>query len=348
MQVIPVILSGGIGSRLWPLSRVAAPKQLQSLAGSLTMIQATAMRLTGAIPAGVTDPIVVANHRHVPMILTQLAEAGVSPLAIIAEPVGRNTAPAVAAAALIAPPGGVLVILPADSLISDLDAFRRAVAAAVEEAGTGSLVLLGVIPRNPETGYGYIRRGSPAGAAFVVEQFVEKPDLATATGYVADGGYLWNSGMFVFTREAGLEAFDLHAPEVLEAVSRSLPGPVHGLISLSDSFAAAASISFDKAVMEKAEQRRVVPLDTGWSDVGSWATLWEVEPHDQDGNVTRGDVVAMDVHGSYLRSEGPLVAAVGLDNIVVVVTADAVLIAARDRVQEVKALVERLAGRFET
>lgn len=345
MEVIPVLLSGGVGSRLWPLSRSTAPKQLQALLGDRTMIQATVERLEG-ISADL-DPVVVCNRIHADIVDRQLAEIGWSPRLIIAEPVGRNTAPAVAAAAYSVPEEAVMVVLPADHVVTDRAAFRAAVGTAVEAARQGFLVTFGVRPHRPETGYGYIRLGDRLGKWWKVDGFVEKPDHETARRYVADGGHLWNSGMFVFTAATVRSELEKHAPEVVEAVSVAL-GESHRegrVATLGADFVRSPAISIDYAVMERTDRAVVVPLDAGWSDVGSWATLWEIEERDADDNVVRGDAEVLDVHRSYVRSEGRLVAVVGLDDVVVVDTGDAVLVAARDRVQDVKRVVERLAAR---
>lgn len=341
--IIPVILSGGVGSRLWPLSRVTTPKQLRSVLGDHTMVQATALRLRGL--AGVDAPFVVCNRLHVETVAAQLSAVGCTPSRIIGEPVGRSTAAAVAAAALLAPADATLVVLPADHLIADVDGFAAAAATAAEAAATGALVTFGIVPSRPETGYGYIRLGEETAPGIRrVEAFVEKPDAATAAAYVAEGSYVWNSGMFVFTVSSVLDELARHAPDILAPVKDSLAeGTDDGLVvTPGPSFAAVPSVSFDVAVMERTSAAVVIPLAVGWSDVGSWATLWEIDEHDVDGNVVRGDAVVRDVHRSYVRADGRLVAVVGLDDVVVVDTGDAVLVAARDRVDEVKEIVEGL------
>jgi len=342
VTIIPVILSGGLGSRLWPLSRTTTPKQLRAVLGDHTMVQATALRLAGL--EGVAAPLVVCNRQHVDTVAAQLAAIGCEPQRIVGEPVGRSTAAAVAAAALLAPGDATLIVLPADHLIADVDAFAVAAGVAVEAAAGGSLVTFGIVPTRAETGYGYIRVGAELGPGVCrVEAFVEKPDAGTAAAYLAEGTYLWNSGMFVFTVGAVLSELAAHAPDVLAGVRAALAEAADGdVVFPGPSFAAVPSVSFDVAVMERTAAAVVVPLAAGWSDVGSWATLWEIDEQDRDGNVVKGDAVVRDVHRSYVRADGRFVAVVGLDDVVVVDTGDAVLVAARDRVDEVKAIVEEL------
>lgn len=343
MLIIPVILSGGLGSRLWPLSRTTTPKQLRAVLGNHTMVQATALRTAGL--EGVGEPIVVCNLLHTEAVASQLEAIGCRPQRIIAEPVGRNTAAAVTAAALLAPPTATLVVLPADHLIADVDAFATAARVAVEAAAGGAVVTFGILPTRAETGYGYIRAGAEvAPGVLSVSGFVEKPDAATAARHLATGEYLWNSGMFVFTAETVLAEIAAHAPAVLDGVRRALSegSEADGVLTPGASFGDVPAVSFDTAVMERTDRAVVVRLDAGWSDVGSWATLWAIEDHDEDGNVVKGDAVVRDVHRSYIRADGRLVAVVGLDDVVVVDTGDAVLVAARERVDEVKAIVEGL------
>lgn len=346
MRIVPVLLSGGVGARLWPLSRAATPKQLQVLLGHSTMIQATAQRLAG-LPS-LAPPVVVCGERHGDAIREQLREIGVSPSVVIREPVGRNTAPAVLLAALACQPEDMMLVLPADHVVTDSESFRAAVELAITAVEEGALVAFGVTPTRPETGYGYIRSRAGDGSPRPIEAFVEKPDLATAEGYVADGRHLWNSGMFAFRAGLVLEEIARLAPAVYDAVVASVNGRVGGGdVRPGARFDDAPSISFDHAVMEHTDRAVVIPLDVGWSDVGSWSTLWEIEDKDDLGNVVRGDAVVHDVERSYVRSDGRLVAVIGLDDVVVVDTGDAVLVAARDRVQDVKAIVEHLAGRPE-
>ncbi len=341
MATVPVLLSGGAGTRLWPLSRAEAPKQLQRIVGDQTMVQATLSRVEGM--SGVTAPLVVCNRRHADIIVGQLAEIGIEPMRVLAEPTGRNTAPAVVAAALAAEPDSTLLVLPADHVISDVEGFRRAVPTAVAAAADGSLVTFGIKPSRPETGYGYIRVGGWVdGGVARVEAFVEKPDGPTAAEYVASGRYLWNSGMFVFRADALLAEARRHVPDIVSSVTAAFPPP-DGLVGeLGPAFASAPAISIDYAVMERTDRAKVVPIDVGWSDVGSWAALWEIAPRDEDGNVLRGDVYLEGVHGAYVRAESRLVAVVGLDDVVVVETADAVLVLDRASSQDVRKVVDRL------
>jgi mannose-1-phosphate guanylyltransferase/mannose-6-phosphate isomerase len=345
--VIPVILSGGFGTRLWPLSRRRQPKHLLPLTGQHTMFRLTLERIRG-LP-GVATPLVAGNEEHCRALQRDLRRAGYDDAEIIVEPVARNTAPAVAAAAAhLAERHGeaVLLVLPADHVIADEEAFSRAVSVAVPEAERGRLVTFGIVPSFPAAGYGYIRTGARITPSVrQVDRFIEKPRRSTATRYLRAGGYLWNSGMFVFSTSALLEEMERHAPEVLAACRRAVAGAErrNGLILLEGkSFARAPAISIDYAVMEKTDRAAVVALDAGWSDVGDWAALWDLAPHDAAGNAVAGDVVAMGVRDSLLRSTGRLLGVVGVSDLVVVESPDAVLVAGRKHAQEVKALVERL------
>lgn len=356
-MIIPVILSGGAGSRLWPLSRELYPKQLLPLLGESTLLQQTAERVAGV--EGITDPLVVCNAEHRFMVAEQLRESGVSASAIMLEPVGRNTAPAVAVAALEVLDGQhpndgetpLLLVLPADHAIHDVGAFHRAVAVGSALAAAGQLVTFGIVPTGAETGFGYIERGVEMGGAYGVARFVEKPDLATAQGYVDSGDYYWNSGMFLFRADRYLEELGRHAPEMLAACRKAHAGRQADLDFLrldAEAFAACPSDSIDYAVMEKActpgsaGVAAVVPLDAGWSDVGSWAALWDEGTKDADGNVMVGDVLVEGVKNSYLRAEERLLAVVGVEDHIIVETADAVLVAHKDHVQSVKAMVGQL------
>lgn len=357
MMLIPVILSGGSGTRLWPLSRELYPKQLLPLVGDHTMLQETALRVAGVADAGA--PIVVCNESHRFMVAEQMLELGALPAAIILEPVGRNTAPAVAVAALVALDGKaegedpILLVLPADHVIRDVDSFREAVQEGLAAAAAGKLVTFGVVPDRPETGYGYIRKAKGTGPAYPVAEFVEKPNLETSIRYVQSGDYFWNSGMFMFRARAYLAELKKHAPAMLDACEAAVAAAKHDLdfTRLSaETFGACPSDSIDYAVMEKTADAVVVPLDAGWSDVGSWSALADALPRDAAGNVIAGDVITEGTTGSYLHSTSRLIAAVGLTDHVVVETKDAVLVAPRDKVQDVKALVNQLKaqGRYET
>jgi mannose-1-phosphate guanylyltransferase / mannose-6-phosphate isomerase len=357
-MLIPVILSGGSGTRLWPLSRELYPKQLLPLVGKGTMLQETLARLAGVQDVGA--PIVVCNESHRFLVAEQMMQAGARQQAILLEPVGRNTAPAVAIAAMAAvadlKPGEgdpVLLILPADHVIQDVKAFQAAVAEGRKAAEQGKLVTFGVVPSKPETGYGYIRRASGQGPAFAIAQFVEKPDRATAQRYLDSKEYFWNSGMFMFRAGVVLEELRRLDADIYQACARAFTAARRDLDFTrlpAKEFAECPANSFDYAVMEKTSQGVVVPLDAGWSDVGSWSALHEAIPADADGNVCIGDVLTADSHGCYLQSTSRLVAAVGLNDHVVVETKDAVLVAPKDRVQDVKELVAQLKkqGRYET
>ena len=359
-MLIPVILSGGAGTRLWPLSREHYPKQFLPLVGEHTMIQETALRTAG-LPE-VVGPIVVCNEAHRFLVAEQLREIGFVPRAILLEPVGRNTAPAVAVAAMAALAGRardagdqsepLLLVLPADHVLGDVAAFRRAVVAAMRAAREGRLVTFGVVPTHAETGYGYIRQGGRTGEARPVAEFVEKPDAARAKAFVESGDYFWNSGMFLLPAQGYLDELGRLDPAMLDACRKAFAAAASDLDFMRldrASFEACRADSIDYAVMEKTQRAAVVPLSAGWSDVGSWAALQDALPADTAGNVTRGDVVAEDATDCLLYSTDRLVAAVGLEGHVVIETKDAVMVAPKSRVQDVKRLVDRMkkAGRSE-
>jgi len=356
-MLVPVILSGGSGTRLWPLSRELYPKQLLPLVNERTMLQDTALRLVGL--AGVAAPVVVCNEQQRFMVAEQLRQVDAHPQAIVLEPVGRNTAPAVAIAAMAAisseVPGTegtegddddpLLLVLPADHVIRDVSAFQSAVVKAMPAARAGQLVTFGVVPTHAETGYGYIRKGKGPGPVVPVAEFVEKPDAGRAAQFLASGEYLWNSGMFLFSARRYLDELAQHAPAMREACGRAFSGARRDLDFTrlpADVFAECPSDSIDYAVMEKTDAAAVIPLAAGWSDVGSWASLKDALPGDERHNVHHGDVVSIDSDNCLLFSSSRLVAAVGLKDHVVVETKDAVLVAPRDRVQDVKLLVNRL------
>jgi mannose-1-phosphate guanylyltransferase/mannose-6-phosphate isomerase len=353
-MLIPVILSGGAGTRLWPLSRELYPKQLLALLGPRTMLQQTALRVGGLDCAA---PVVVCNEAHRFLVAEQLRALRIEPRAIVLEPFGRNTAPAIALAALAAlrESAGVdplLLVLPADHVIRDTALFEQAVHTALPAAEQGQLVTFGIVPGSPETGYGYIQRGAAQGAVYSIARFVEKPDLARAQQFLKAGDYYWNSGMFLFRAGRYLEELALLAPEMSVACRAAFEQGREDLDFTRldvDAFEACPSDSIDYAVMEKTRGAVVVPLDAGWSDVGSWSALHAASDADADGNVAHGDVLQEDSSGCYLYAESRLVATVGLQNHVVVETKDAVLVAPRDRVQDVKKLVNRLKeqGRYE-
>jgi len=357
-MLTPVILSGGAGTRLWPLSRELYPKQLLPLTGARTMLQQTVLRLEGlsAAPA-----VIVCNEAHRFLVAEQLRQLKVSARATILEPFGRNTAPAIALAAHAALKGigadgnavdPVLLVLPADHVIRDVPAFQRAVRVAVSAADAGKLATFGIVASAAETGYGYIQRGAATDGAFRIVRFVEKPNSQNAAEFVRSGDYYWNSGMFVFRARRYLQDLTRYAPEmarICETAFRSAKSDLDFTRIDPAAFEACPSDSIDYAVMEKTTDAVVVPLDAGWSDVGSWSSLHEASDGDAHGNVTRGDVISEDTEGSYLYSESRLVAAVGLREHVVVETKDAVLVAPKGRVQDVKKLVLQLKerGRYE-
>ena len=345
--MIPVILSGGSGTRLWPLSREAFPKQFLALVGSDSMLQATWRRVA---PLASGAPIVVAGEAHRFMVAEQLREAGCDAATILLEPLARNTAPAIAAAALEATREGddpLLLVLPSDHAIADAEAFRAAVRAAAASAEAGRLVTFGIVPTGPETGYGYIKASAGEGVR-AVERFVEKPDAATAAAYVASGDYAWNSGMFLFRASAYLAELERHQPAMLAACREALARARRDVDFVrldATAFAASPSDSIDYAVMEKTAHAAVLAIDAGWNDVGSWAALWQVAEQDGQGNAHHGDVVAEDCRDTLAWGDGRLLALLGLRDVVVVDTADAVLVAHKDRVQDVKGIVAELKRR---
>ncbi|MBL8255322.1 MAG: mannose-1-phosphate guanylyltransferase/mannose-6-phosphate isomerase [Pseudoxanthomonas mexicana] len=339
----PVLLSGGSGTRLWPLSREAYPKQFLPLAGDDTMVQATWRRVEAIADLA---PIVVANEEHRFLVAEQLRQIGAPVPAIVLEPVGRNTAPAIAAAALQAMVDGadpLLLVLPSDHVVRDVAGFQRAVREASSAAEAGALVTFGIVPDAPETGFGYIQAEAGEGLR-KVSRFVEKPDATTAQSYLDAGGYYWNSGMFLFRASRYLEELANVRPDIVEAVRAAHASARHDgdFVRLDkDAFAVCPPDSIDYAVMEKTARAMVLPIDIGWNDVGSWSALWDVAERDADGNAHHGDVIAVDSRNSYAYAQR-LVALVGVDDIVVVETDDAVLVARKDRVQDVKQVVARL------
>ncbi|AMV07886.1 MULTISPECIES: mannose-1-phosphate guanylyltransferase/mannose-6-phosphate isomerase [Xanthomonas] len=349
-DVLPIILSGGSGTRLWPLSRESYPKQFLPLVGDKSMLQSTWLR---AAPVAGHAPIVVANEEHRFMAAEQLQQLGVKPSAILLEPKGRNTAPAIAVAALEATRDGadpLLLVLPSDHVIGNEAAFQAAVKVAAEAAAQGKLVTFGIKPTAPETGYGYIKAGAGT-AASAVERFVEKPDLATAQSYLASGEYYWNSGMFLFRASRYLEELRKFHPAIADACQKAWENGKRDADFTrldKDAFAASPSDSIDYAVMEKTADAVVVPLDAGWNDVGSWSSLLDVSNQDAQGNAHHGDVIQLDCQNTYAYGSR-LIAMVGLEDVVVVETPDAVLVGHRDRIQEVKDVVSQIktAGRSE-
>ncbi|AJC20169.1 mannose-1-phosphate guanylyltransferase/mannose-6-phosphate isomerase [Pandoraea pulmonicola] len=358
MNIYPVVLCGGSGTRLWPMSRGGNPKQYLKLLGDRTLLQQTVARLH-AIP-DVTAPIVIASNDQRFQVAEQLRESGVEPLSIVLEPHGRNTAPAIAVAASIAvrrDPDALLMVLPSDHVIQNEAAFARAVRAATVIAADGRLVTFGVAPTQPHTGYGYIRRGAPIGGnpnAFVIDAFVEKPDMQTAAAFVQDGGYDWNSGMFLLNAGTYLDELRRHAPDVARQSELSLSQAQQDNDFLrldAASFSACPSVSIDYAVMEKTDRAAVVVTnDLGWNDIGSWTALADLAERDENGNALIGDVLVESVSNSYLRAEHRMLAVIGVEDLIVVETADAVLVVHRDKAQDVKKIVETLnrSGRKES
>jgi mannose-1-phosphate guanylyltransferase/mannose-6-phosphate isomerase len=348
-RIIPVILSGGIGARLWPASRQLQPKQLLPLVGDRTMIRATVDRVASL--GNAAPPIVVTNAEHADAIQHELGGAEQPHATLILEPVGRNTAPAVAVAAHEAMAGGtdpLLLVLPSDHTIADQAAFVEAVHHAAEAADSGYLVTFGITPERAETGYGYIKAGSQISThVLAVEAFKEKPDATTASGYVDSGDFLWNSGMFLFRASKYLEELSAHDPVMaglaLEAWANATRDG-HRVLLHPDAFGQIDGSSIDYTIMERTSMAAVVPTDPGWNDVGSWASLWDIAQHDAEGNVVIGDVVAVDVRDSYIRGGDRLVAVVGVEDIIVVDSQDAVLVTTRDNAQHVKQIVDRLAS----
>ena len=355
-MLVPVILSGGSGTRLWPVSRKHLPKQFLALTGEDTLFQQTVAR-AGAIP-GMAAPIVVAANDHRFLVAEQLTAMGVNGASILLEPVARNTAAAIAAATLqamaVAADDPILLVLPADHQIGDQEAFGRAVQAALPLADDGWLVTFGIRPDHPETGFGYIHRAEALSSnGFRVDRFVEKPDLQTARGYLEDGDYDWNSGMFLFRASSYLQELAKSSADILQPVRKAFENATTDLDFVrldQEAFSAARSDSIDYAVMESTTRAAVVPVDCKWSDVGSWMALWQSSSKDDDGNYLEGDVIALDTHQAYIRShKRHLVAVVGLDDVIVVTTDDATLVARKQASQDVKRVVDglRLADRSE-
>nr|AXL96543.1 ManC [Providencia alcalifaciens] len=352
-MLLPVIMAGGSGSRLWPLSRSLYPKQFISLTSKKTMLQETIARLKNIEHQ---PPLLICNEEHRFIVAEQLRQENFKHSGIILEPVGRNTGPAIALAAIKAMQNGddpLLLVLAADHVIQDHAAFTKSIEKAIEPAKQGALITFGIIPTTPETGYGYIKKGHLINEfAFQVERFVEKPDLNTAEQYIASNQYLWNSGMFLFKASCYVNELKKHAPEILSSCELALQNSLSDLDFTrinAEIFEACPEDSIDYAVMEKADNVLVVPMDAGWSDVGSFSSLWEVSPKDQQSNVIIGDVLTENTKNSYVYSQSKLVSTVGVDNLVIIETKDAVLVANKDNVQDVKSIVNQLkqAGRSE-
>ena len=348
MKVIPVILCGGAGTRLWPLSRELYPKQLLALVDDHSLLQNTVTRCAGH--PDVTAPMLVCNEEHRFLVAEQLREIEVEASRIILEPEGRNTAPAVALAAheaMKTDDDAILVVLPSDHVIHKTTLFLEALTTAIDLAKDDALVTFGVVPDKPETGYGYIKKGMATGAAFKVDKFVEKPDVATASDFLQSGLYCWNSGMFVFKASAYLKELAAQTPRIAEAMAKATANASANLDFTrvnAEAFKSSPSDSIDYAVMEHTADALVVPLDAGWSDIGSWDALWQISEKDEHNNTLVGDAVVHDVEGSLVWSESRLVSVVGLKDVIVVETADAVMVASQDQAQDVKSIVNHLKG----
>ncbi|MCK2149774.1 mannose-1-phosphate guanylyltransferase/mannose-6-phosphate isomerase [Marinobacter alexandrii] len=355
-MIHPVIMAGGTGSRLWPLSRQLNPKQFLKLTDSpLSMLQSTVARLEGL---KAEKPLLICNEEHRFLAAEQMRQSGHDDVQIILEPCGRNTAPAIALAAIqlcenAGSDNPLMLVLAADHLIQNTEAFQQGVAKAIPLAEQGKLVTFGIVPSHPETGYGYIHRGTElASDCYSVDKFVEKPDLDTANAYLASGNYLWNSGMFLFSARDYLKELEAHRPDILSACKAAIADAsedLHFTRVNPDLFAQCPAESVDYAVMEKTDRAAVVALDAGWSDIGSWSALWDVSSKDDAGNSLTGDVIARDTENTLVRADSRLVATVGVENLVIIETKDALLVAHKDKVQDVKSVVEQIRsdGRHE-
>ena len=355
MQIIPVILSGGSGTRLWPLSRKEYPKQYLPLAGGNTMLQETILRLNGL--DNLADPIIVCNAGHRFLVAEQCQQIGVKNPTILLEPVGRNTAPAIAAAAMQSlkdSDDSSLLVLSADHVIQDVDAFHKAINIANQQAQSGKLATFGIVPTDANTGYGYIKASKESGNDVCkVEEFVEKPDLKTAEFYLEQGSYLWNSGMFMFQARTFIDELITHAPNIVASVNNAVNNATQDLDFIrleKQAFESSPSDSIDYALMEKSNNVMVVTLDAQWNDIGAWSALYEIGKKDSQGNVIKGDVIAQDTTNTYINADHHLVATIGVDNLIIIDTPDATFIATQDKVQEVKSIVESLqaSGRCES
>tara|TARA_B100000795_G_scaffold269056_1_gene257388 strand:+ start:1974 stop:3398 length:1425 start_codon:yes stop_codon:yes gene_type:complete len=354
-KLIPVILSGGSGKRLWPLSRTEYPKQYFQLASEKTMLQETILRLNGL--ENLADPIIICHDSHRFLVAEQCLQIGIKNPTILLEPIGRNTAPAIAAAALQSlkdSDDATLLVLSADHVIQDIEAFHQAINVARAQVKSGMLTTFGVVPTDANTGYGYIKSGKDIGdGVFKVEEFVEKPDLKTAEFYIEQSNYLWNSGMFLFQASKLIDELKIHAPNIFISVNNAVNNATQDLdfIRLNkQSFESSPSDSIDYALMEKSNNVVVVPLNAKWNDIGSWQALYDIAPHDNQGNVIKGDVITQDTTNTYISAEHHLVAVIGVNNLIIVDTPDAIFIASQDKVQDVKNIVKSLeiSGRSES
>ena len=352
-QVFPVILSGGSGTRLWPLSRQAYPKQFLNLAGDGSLLQQTCRRLADPLFA---DPVILGNHEHRFLIAEQMQETGRNAAAIVLEPMARNTAPAAAIAALMAAredPERLVLLMPSDHVIEDAAGFTHSVKAGIAAARADRIITFGVRPETPETGYGYLETGNERDGVFAVARFIEKPDRARAERFLEQGNFYWNAGIFLFSARALIAAFEAYQPAMLAACRASLEGAVHDLDFLrlaAEAYGECENISLDYAVMERAEGVGCVPLEAQWSALGAWSAVWELTNKDAQGNVARGDVMLLDTSNSYAHStDGACLTLVGLDNVMAIATKDAILVTSRERAQDTRMVVEKLiaSGRSE-
>jgi len=347
MQIIPVILSGGSGTRLWPLSRKQYPKQYLPLASDNTMLQETILRLNGL--DNLANPIIVCNADHRFLVAEQCQQINIKNPTILLEPVGRNTAPAIAAAALQSlqdSEDSTLLVLSADHVIQDVDAFHKAINIASQQAQSSKLATFGIVPTDANTGYGYIKSFEDnINGAYKVEEFVEKPDLKTAQSYLEQGNYLWNSGMFMFKAAVLIDELTTHSPEIIASVNNAVNNAEQDLDFIrldKQAFESSPSDSIDYALMEKSDNVVVVPLDARWNDIGTWSALHDIGIKDTNGNVIKGDAITQDTTNTYINAHHHIVATIGVDNLIVVDTSDATFIATQDKAQEVKSLVESL------
>ena len=347
MKIIPVILSGGSGTRLWPLSRKQYPKQYLPLVGDNTMLQETILRLNGL--DDLSDPIIVCNADHRFLVAEQCQQINITNPTILLEPIGRNTAPAIAAASLQSlktSDDAVLLVLSADHVIQDINAFHATINIANEQAQDGKLATFGIVPTDANTGYGYIKSSKTNNdGAYKVEEFVEKPDLQTAESYLNHGGYLWNSGMFMFKASILIDGLTTHSPDIVKAVNNSVDSAVRDFDFIrldGQAFESSPSDSIDCALMEKSDNVVVVPLDAQWNDIGSWSALYDIGTKDSNGNVIKGDVIIQDTTNTYINANHHMVAVIGVDNLIVIDTPDATFIATQDKAQEIKSIVEFL------
>jgi len=355
MKIVPVILSGGSGTRLWPLSRKQYPKQYLPLAGDNTMLQETILRLNGL--DNLADPIIVCNADHRFLVAEQCQQIGIKNSTILLEPVGRNTAPAIAAAALQSlkdSDGSMLLVLSADHVIQDINAFHEAINIASQQVQSGKLATFGIVPTNANTGYGYIKSSKEnSNGAHKVEEFVEKPDLKTAQTYLEQGNYLWNSGMFMFKADVLIDELTTHSSDIVNSVNNAINNATQDLDFIrldKQAFESSPSDSIDYALMEKSDNVIVVPLDAQWNDIGAWPALYDIGTKDSQGNVIKGDVITQGTTNTYINADHHMVAAIGVDNLIIIDTPDATFIATQDKAQEVKSIVESLqaSGRCES